>query len=163
MTSAFAQQENEQMQQLLDKALLININVKIVTENEKAGMSFQAVKLTIPGKPVVVQLKGKNINVTLMFTPYTEEKDKQVLLVVQGQTWLQEAATGQGKYLTSLKSIPVNFGEKIRFYPLGVGETGAFNIQLEIEIFYYKDYIKKNEKPLPKDDNSKEKTPDGSS
>jgi len=151
-------QENPASQELIDKALFVSIDAKIVSQDRSANWSFRAVKITIPGKPVLVQIKGKNITLNLVFTPYQQENEKQVLLVAQGQIWLKEAGTGEAKYLTTLKSIPVVLGEKIRFYPLGMGDTETFTIQLEIEIIRYADFVSSQQEHAPENG-----TPDGAS
>jgi hypothetical protein len=150
-------QQKDDTQELLDKALLININAKIMTENGRAAWSFQFSRFTIPGTPVGIELNGNNINLKFVFTPYQEEKEVQLLLLAQSQIWLNEAGSGTGKYLTSLKSIPVKLGEKIEYYPLGVGDSSSYNIQLDIEVVSYKDLMKKEENPLPKNESPQEK------
>lgn len=154
-------QDQDQMQELLDKALIININARLVSEDAKATWSFQAVKLTIPGKPVALQLQGKNINVNIVFTPYQMEEPNKILLVAQNQIMVQEAKTGSAKYFGNLKQIPVTLGEKIQFYPLGVNDTTSVNIQLEIEVIRYKDAITKQNQEIPDPDSLKDKSGEG--
>ena len=150
VTGSFAQ-EKDPTKEFLDNALLVNINARIMAKNMQSAWNFTSSQLRIPGQPMVVQLNGRNLNVHIVFTPYKGEQDKQILLIAQGQIWIQEEG-GAGKYLTSLKSIPVTVGEKFQFYPLGVGDTEAYNIQLEIEILYYRDLVKNNDSPTPKPD-----------
>lgn len=140
VSGVFAQEED--LSQMLDKALVLNINTKLVSEANKVNWSFSVTKITIPGKPVAVQLNGKNLKVYINFTPYKEEKEQKAILVAQGQIWLQETSTGEGKYLTTLKTIPVAIGEKIKYYPLGVGDSSEYTIELEIEIIPYSDLKK---------------------
>ena len=66
-----------------------------------------------------------------------------MLLIAQGQVWLSEAPEHTTKYLTTIQSIPVTWGEKVLFFPLGVSpgfaEQKTFAIQLEVEILPYND------------------------
>jgi hypothetical protein len=92
-----------------------------------------------------VRLVGNNIRIDVVFTPYQEEGGT-LLLVAQGQVWFSEAPNAKTTYLTTIQSIPVSWGEKVLFFPLGfsseLSKTSTFNIQLEVEIYPYRDLFR---------------------
>lgn len=90
-------------------------------------------KLTVPGRGVNVRLNGDNLVVEVEFTPYLQP-DNTIMLVAQGQTWVTSNEENKLRYQTSLKSIPVNAGEPVVFYPLGVDPDNANSVNLELEV-----------------------------
>jgi hypothetical protein len=60
--------------------------------------------------------------------------------------WFSEAPDSKTTYLTTIQSIPVSWGEKVLFFPLGFSsefaEVSTFNIQLEVEIYPYRDLFR---------------------
>ena len=139
-------QEQNNIEEILkaleEEALEINIVARILSPNDKPVVNAVSSKLTIPGRPVVVRIKGRNIFISATLTPYLPENGK-LILVAQGQVWFSESAEEQPvKYHSSMKSIPITMGEKIFFFPLGVAQDFAasnqFNIALEIEIVPFK-------------------------
>ncbi|HUV07532.1 MAG TPA: hypothetical protein VMX75_07365 [Spirochaetia bacterium] len=142
--SASAQEKSADyaVQAIMDEALKINITARILPSNSKVELNVEKSKLTIPGRPVAVLIKGENILINAILTPYESEAGK-LTLVAQGQIWYSDSqAEKQIKYLSSLKSIPISLGEKIFFFPLGVQDdlkaVDSFNLVLEIEIIPYK-------------------------
>ena len=139
-------QENGNVEDLLqaleDAALKINIVAFVLPPLEEPVFSSESSKMTLPGRPVVIQIKGENILINATLTPYLHE-DGKIILVAQGQVWFTEASEEQPvTFLSSLKSIPTSFGEKVFFFPLGVPQDFAgsnlFNLVLEIEIVPFK-------------------------
>jgi hypothetical protein len=130
------------LEALIDQALQLNITAKVLPPGEAAGWNSESRKVTLPGRSVAVRLVGQNIRIDVVFTPY-HEVSGGVLLVAQGQVWLSEAPERKTKYLTTIQSIPVSWGEKVLFFPLGLSpeftEQKTFAIQLEVEIQPYKD------------------------
>ena len=85
---------------------------------------------------------GNNIVLQAKLTPYRAE-DGSLILVAQGQIWIKESTLDNAvRYLSTFKSIPINFGETIFFFPLGlskeISESKAFNIELAIQIVPFK-------------------------
>ncbi|RPJ09492.1 MAG: hypothetical protein EHM28_01340, partial [Spirochaetaceae bacterium] len=142
-------QEQPDFSQMLDKALVLNIKARLVSKSNQAAWTFSVQKVTIPGKAIVVQMNGRNLKLNLTLTPYQEENQTAVLLVAQGQIWIQEVSSGVAKYVTNLRTIPVNLGEKIQYYPLGVGDSQDYAIELEIEIITYKAFQEQSKDRLP--------------
>jgi hypothetical protein len=127
---------------ILDEALQINITAHLLPPNQKGSVNFEKSKLTIPGRPVAVRIKGGNILINATLTPYQDQTGK-LILVAQGQIWYTEADTeSRVQYHSSLKSIPVSLGERVFFFPLGraddISAVDSFNIVLEIEINSFK-------------------------
>ena len=126
----------ETLRALMDEALRINIVARILPSDERSNFNVEKSRLTIPGRPVVVQFMGSNISINAILTPYLKE-DGKIILVAQGQVWTSEPDKPV-RYLSSLKSLPISLGEKIFFFPLGipqdVTQSDVFNIALEIEI-----------------------------
>jgi hypothetical protein len=152
LVSGYAQ-DKEDPQQVLEKALVIQIEAKVTDRNSKAVLSFSAAKVAISGEPFPVTLDGRSIRGTILLTPY-EEPENKILLVAQVQLWIQEAGAVDWKYVTSLKSIPADINEKMRFFPLGMSDAvGAFNtssnLELDITVGRYKDYLQKMRTPPP--------------
>ena len=101
----------------------------------------ESTKLTIPGRSIRVRLEGENVRIYLICTPYLQENG-EVLLLAQGQVWLSEPADKEARYYSTFYSIPVSYGEKVLYFPLGLSEAQArkkhyFNIELEIKIVPY--------------------------
>ena len=136
--------EDEDLDSLIDEALQLQITAKVLPPDEQPVWNSQSKKLTIPGRSVAVRLVGDNIRVDVVFTPYQEENGN-LLLVAQGQVWFSEAPDAKTTYLTTIQSIPVSWGEKVLFFPLGfsseLSQASTFNIQLEVEIYPYKDLL----------------------
>ena len=136
--------QDENLDSLIDKALQLHITAKVLPPNKQPIWNSESKKVTIPGRSVAVRLVGDNIRIDVVFTPYQE--DGNLLLVAQGQVWFSKAANARTKYLTTIQSVPVTWGEKVLFFPLGFSNefTGkkTFNIQLEVEIFPYRELLR---------------------
>jgi hypothetical protein len=135
------------LEALIDQALQLKITAKVLPPGETAVWNSESRKITLPGRSVAIRLVGQNIRIDVVFTPYQKE-DGAVLLVAQGQVWLSEAPEHKTKYLTTIQSIPVSWGEKVLFFPLGLSAEvpsgqETFAIQLEVEILPYKELRQK--------------------
>lgn len=137
--------EDEDLEYLIDEALQLEITATVLPPDEQPVWNSQSKKLTIPGRSVAVRLVGDNIRIDVVFTPYQEESGN-LLLVAQGQVWFSEVPDAKAAYLTTIQSIPVSWGEKVLFFPLGFpnefAETATFNIQLEVEIYPYRELLR---------------------
>jgi hypothetical protein len=136
----------EALQQLLSKALSITISARVLpsdTQEDTPIWNAESTKLTIPGRSIKVRLDGDNARIYLICTPYLQD-DGEVLLVAQGQVWLTQPTDREVKYSSTFYSIPLSFGEKILFFPLGLSNAEAqqknfYNIELEIKIVPYEE------------------------
>jgi hypothetical protein len=130
------------LQALLDNALEVRVSARILpAEAEKEPWTGASTRLTIPGRSVKVRLEGDNVQIYLVCTPYVQENG-EVLLLSQGQVWFTEPPAKKAKYYSTYYSIPVSYGEKVLYFPLGMSdataqEQGYFNIELEITIVPY--------------------------
>jgi hypothetical protein len=128
----------ESLKSLFDQALQINIVARVIPQGEAPAMLVERSKLTIPGKAVAVRFQGTNLRVQANLTPYLLA-DGKLMLVAQGEVWLSEpSAKDAVQYLSSIRSLPIEVGEKIFFYPLGIPKpvqgTNSFSLALEIQI-----------------------------
>ena len=111
---------------------------------EKPIWNLKTSNLTIPGRSVTIQLKRGNFRVYTKLTPYQVDLKKGKLLLL-AQVWFSEAPDNKLKFINDFKSIPVLFGEKIHFYPLGLSDIAVnekyYNIELEIQIVPYRESL----------------------
>jgi hypothetical protein len=99
------------------RALVLDINARVVEQNQTVTWNETHRTTTIPGRPVGLKLVGTNLVVAVQFTPYVR-RGGQKFLVAQGQIWME--VPGQGiRYHTSMQTIPLEFNEPIYFFPLG--------------------------------------------
>jgi len=133
---------------LLDEALQLNITAKVLPPNDQPVYDVRSSKLTIPGRSIAVKMVGENVRVDVVLTPYLADNN-ELVLVAQGQVWLSEVPEEAVKYHATIKSLPIELGEKVLFFPLGLdgrlselAETQSFTIQLEIEVLAYKELLK---------------------
>ena len=134
------------LQSLLSNALKVTISARVLPPQdleETPVWNAESTRLTLPGRSIKVRLDGDNVRIYLVYTPYIQESG-EVLLLAQGQVWFSEPTEREVKYSSTYYSIPVSFGEKVLFFPLGLSsEEGQqkdfFNIELEIKIVPYQE------------------------
>ncbi len=133
------------LQELLSKALTVTVSARILPpdaqQEETPVWNAESTKLTIPGRSIKVRLDGDNVRIYLTCTPYLQDNG-EVLLLAQGQVWFTEPQDNENRYVSTFYSIPVSYGEKVLFFPLGVSnpdqtEKQHLNIELEIKIVPY--------------------------
>ncbi|MDR1956136.1 MAG: hypothetical protein LBQ30_04705 [Treponema sp.] len=120
---------------LKERAVVFDIIARVVEKNqEEVWNSFNS-KVTIPGKPVSLKLVGANILVAVQFTPYF--RGDKLLIVAQGQIWVDIPNQGI-QYQTTIQTIPLEFGERIYFFPLGsVNSEEEAHIVIQLELHPY--------------------------
>ena len=126
----------DSVKEVLDQALRINVVARVLPSD--SGEPVTLSKLTVPGHAVAIRLEGSNVRIRANLTPYILESGR-LILVAQGEVWFSEPSAHDAvQYLSSLESLPIELGEKIFFYPLGlpnpVEGTNRFNLALEIQI-----------------------------
>ena len=137
----------EALQELLSKALTVTVSARILPPDQQDQQedtpiwNAESTKLTIPGRSIKVRLDGDNVRIYLICTPYLQDNG-EVLLLAQGQVWFTEPQDNENRYVSTFYSIPVSYGEKVLFFPLGVSNPDQaqkqhFNIELEIKIVPY--------------------------
>jgi hypothetical protein len=106
---------------LKDRAVVLDMTARVVEQNQEEVWNSVNSKVTIPGRPVGLKLVGANVVVALQFTPYLRRNGRS-MLVAQGQIWVN--VPGEGiRYQTTMQTIPLEFGERIYFFPLGSADS----------------------------------------
>lgn len=131
----------EALQSLLSNALQVTIAARVLPTDETPIWNAESTKLTLPGRSIRVRMDGENVRIYLICTPYVQDNG-EVLLLAQGQVWFATPEDNEVKYSSTFSSIPVTFGEKVLFFPLGLSDAqaqqkGVVNVQVEIKIVPY--------------------------
>ena len=106
------------------------------------------------GRSIRVRLDGDNVRIFLVCTPYLQDSGAVVLLA-QGQVWFSTPAEKELTYSSTFSSIPVSYGEKVLFFPLGLTdsrarEKGLENVEVEIRVVPFGDTAgKPKAEPVP--------------
>ena len=107
---------------ILKEALSLFIHARLSQDEQRVMWESEVDKLTIPGRPVTIHLKNGQARLSVHFTPY-RKKEGGLVLVAQSELWLLQQQTKSQpeglRYYTSMKSIPLDFGETVLFFPLG--------------------------------------------
>ena len=120
------------------RALVLEINARVVEQNQTVTWNESHRKNTIPGRPVGLRLVGENLVVVVQFTPYLR-RGAEKLLVAQGQIWMNVPDQGM-RYHTSMQTIPMEYGDPIYFFPLGpVTESDSASIEVMLTIYPYEE------------------------
>ncbi|MDR2602207.1 MAG: hypothetical protein LBC53_07130 [Spirochaetaceae bacterium] len=114
--------------ELRDRALVISICARLLDAEGRETWASESSKVTIPGRPVGVKVLGENLACAVHFTPYLD-KDGNSVLTAQGQIWF-ELPGGGIHYETILKTIPIEFGEFVYFFPLGSQKEDSHTIEI---------------------------------
>jgi hypothetical protein len=149
----------------------INISMRICDKSDNILLSSKWSRVTLSGKPISINLRAKNLVIATTFIPYYID-DKSVMLFVQGKTILKPVNYADGRYYSTVDSLPLKIGEKALFFPLGVmqGNENMENISscvLEIEVHHYGNIKEKSDKeniaidPLPEQSNKRNKKSNG--
>jgi hypothetical protein len=113
------------------RALALNIEARVLEDNQTVVWNETHRRIAIPGSPVGLQLVGSNIVVSVQFTPFIRRSGN--VLVAQGQIWISDPEKGMS-YYTSIQTIPMEFGEPIYFYPLGDSRQPDSSIQIILTV-----------------------------
>ncbi len=130
------------LRSLLSNALEVTISARVLPTDEKPIWNAESTKVTLPGRSIRVRLDGENVRIYLICTPYVQDNG-EVLLLAQGQVWFETPRDNEVTYSSTFSSIPVSFGEKVLFFPLGISDAearqkGFVNVEVEIKIVPYK-------------------------
>jgi hypothetical protein len=132
VSAATAQEATgEVISALRDRAVVLDIVARVVEREENEVWNAASSRVTIPGRPVSIKLVGTNVVVLVQFTPYKRDDGRQVL-VAQGQVWVNTKDAGM-RYQTTMETIPVDFGERVYYFPLG-SHKGNNDARIEIQI-----------------------------
>ena len=120
------------------RALVLEINARVVEQDETVIWNESHQKTTLPGRPVGIKLVGSNLVVVAQFTPYVR-RGVQKFLVAQGQIWMEVPDQGI-RYHTTMQTIPLEFGEPIYFFPLGPqGSEDTARIEVMLTLYPYEE------------------------
>jgi len=142
-----------------DRAVVIQLTARVVERDVAETWNSATSKVTIPGRPVTLKLVGANVVVAAQFTPYTNEDGKKIL-VAQGQVWVTTKDEGM-LYYTSMQTIPIEFGERVYFFPLGQKkDDGGARIEVQLILTpYVEGEAVKKTPPAAKPEQPKEEKP----
>lgn len=132
---------------LKDKALAVNIATRVLEKDQVMVWHTESSKITISGRAVSIRLSGDNVLVLADITPYMNA-DGSLLLVAQGEVYISSSDDGGVKYYSTMKSVPIESGEKVIFFPLGVAfdsDKNVYTIELEIEVLPYSEMVKRKD------------------
>jgi hypothetical protein len=123
---------------LKDRAVILDIDARVVETNQTVVWKEAHQRTTIPGRPVGMKMVGANLAVAVQFTPYIPAKGPKVL-VAQVQMWVEVPKQGI-RYQTSMQTIPLDFDEPVYFFPLGSAVTeDSPRIEIMITLKHYRD------------------------
>jgi hypothetical protein len=118
-----------------DRAVVISMVTRVIDDQIEVWHSNSS-KVTLPGKPVGLKIVGTNVVIVVQFTPYIKREGTSVL-VAQGQVWIDVPDEGI-QYQTSIRTIPVEFGEQVYFLPLGdKNDQNNAHIEIQLELLPY--------------------------
>ncbi len=128
----------EQLKEYLsERELSVHILVKLLDSNEVIVWDAESTRVTVTGRAINVKLdNGSDLFIDAYINPFGDIEENLVL-VVYGEAWIADGTDEEIKYQSFLKSLPVEPGESIVFFPLGYAvdpETNFYTIQLEIEL-----------------------------
>jgi len=117
------------------RTLVLDISARVLDDEQAVIWDENNRKITIPGRPVGIQLVGSNIVVSVQFTPFIRRSSGSVL-VAQGQIWITDPEKGVS-YYTSIQTIPMEFNEPIYFFPLGASQQLSSTIEIILTVNPY--------------------------
>jgi hypothetical protein len=121
--------------ELLKVAMRLSLSYRIVSRtNADDVWEAKADKLILPNRTVQLRMVGEDIIIVVQLTPLVGEEDSAgFTLRALGQVWLR--LPGQGlSYTTSLSTLPLKYGEKAYFYPLGSKNAGKDMVEVVLRI-----------------------------
>ena len=140
-TSIYAQTDFN-FEYLKDKKLSVNLNTRILGSENETIWHMESSKLTISGEAVRVKMTGENLVLIADITPYLNT-DNSIFLVAKGEIFLSDSDDSEDvKYYTTLQSLPVDVGEKVVFFPLGMAydsKSNFYTMEMEIQILPVED------------------------
>ena len=132
-----------------EQIVVVHIISRIIEPDNEVVWDMAKSSITLPGRPVGIQLIGPNLAMAVQFIPFLRPEGRHVL-VAQGQIWISIPNEGVS-YHTTVQTIPLEFMEIVYFMPLGSGrESGEAYIEIELSIEPYNE----NDFPELTDNNS---------
>ena len=128
----------------------IRLNIRVFDDERQVLVNSSWDSVTVSGKPVNINVKGSNLNLTAILILYRVD-ETTVMLLAHGKVLLKPVGSSGGKYYSTVNTLPLKIGEKALFFPLGLIDEKMENISscvLEIEVHHYDKmhHIKENTK-----------------
>lgn len=127
----------ETLEYLSEKALEVEIHARILGEDQESVWTAKTSEVTVSGKSVSITLEGENLKVVALLIPFLNE-DNSIFLVAKGEVWVQEKPGEEKKYYSTVKSLPIEPGESVIFFPTGMlmdsENENIYTIELEIQV-----------------------------
>ncbi len=124
------------------KQISVNITTRILGEENDTIWHMDSSKVTVSGETIKLKLSGDNLVVIADITPYLNQ-DNTIFLVAKGEIFLSDNTDSEDvKYYTTLKSLPVDVGEKVIFFPLGMAydsNSNFYSMEMEIQVLSVED------------------------
>jgi hypothetical protein len=145
---ATADDVEELLEFISDKDLSVHIELSLLDKDHEISWDAESTHITVVGRSVNLRLVADELVIDAYITPFGE-LGKNLVLVANGEIWFSDIESGNGiRYETFIKSLPIDAGEKVIFFPLGVAvdsETNIYTIQVEISVQPHKEYRKRAE------------------
>ena len=133
-------QEADPLDDILDylrgKTFSVHMTIRLLDGNESIVWDVEHTDVTVAGRALNVRLVGEDIIIDAFITPFGSV-DTNLMLVAYGQLWFTDGPDEGLRYESFMKSLPVEAGERIIFFPLGVAvdaDTNIYTIELEIQL-----------------------------
>lgn len=128
------------LEYIQDKAVTVYITTRVVGNDRTDIWKAESERLTVSGKSVNVTLNGEDLKVQAHIIPFVHD-DGSILLVAKGEVWESHGDKSEDKkYYTTVRSLPVQPGESVIFFPVGLAvdsEEQIYSIELEIKVKPY--------------------------
>ena len=124
---------------LRDRALIIDINTRLLEKNHVIVWNEVNQRITFSGSPVPVKLEGDNVVIALEFTPFIRSQGGNVL-VIKSQVLIKIPDEEGVRYNGSIQQISIDLDKPIIFLPLGPArpEDGA-SIEIILTVKSYRE------------------------
>lgn len=132
---ALSETIGDPLEYLGERKMLVSLSTRVVEGGKTNHWSLDNTHIAAFGETIRLKMKGENLIILTSITPYLMKLDT-ILLVARGEIFISSPGRGI-RYYNTVKSLPVRFGERIFFLPLG-GSPGSrhkfYNIEMEISI-----------------------------
>ena len=121
---------------LRDKSFTVRIAIRLLDGDELIVWDVEHTEVTVAGRALNVRLVGEDIVIDAFITPFGSV-ETNFMLVAYGQLWVTSGPEEGVRYESFMKSLPVESGERVIFFPLGVAvdsDTNIYTIELEIQL-----------------------------
>ena len=124
----------EVLDKILEEAVRIFVQTKIVINNEETTWQLETVKVTVPGRGVTLSYETEGEELSVELTPFKLEED---LFLLAAMSNFHRDDQEYYQFKSSFKSVKLRLNEVILFYPLGLKTHEALtggNIYIELSI-----------------------------